>query len=66
MLFRSFNMRENIRYALRQKPHEFETLTKALEYVDSRLKLTVDEFRAAGDLLDDTVKQRQTTLDQFF
>lgn len=61
-----FNMRENIRYALRQKPHEFETLTKALEYVDSRLKLTVDEFRAAGDLLDDTVKQRQTTLDQFF
>lgn len=61
-----FNVRENIRHAMSSPHKEFETLTKALDYIESKLKLTVKDFRMAGDLLDDIIKHRQTTLDQFF
>lgn len=61
-----FNVRENIRHAMNSPYKEFETLTNALDYIETKLKLTVKDFRMAGDLLDDIIKHRQTTLDQFF
>lgn len=61
-----FNVRENIRHAMNSQYKEFETLTNALDYIETKLKLTVKDFRMAGDLLDDIIKHRQTTLDQFF
>ena len=61
-----FNVRENIRHAMSSPYKEFETLTNALDYIETKLKLTVKDFRMAGDLLDDIIKHRQTTLDQFF
>lgn len=61
-----FNVRENIRHAVKTKPKEFETLRKSLDYIETKLKLTVNDFRAASQLLDEVLKERQTTLDQFF
>ncbi|AWX33212.1 Nre family DNA repair protein [Methanosphaera sp. BMS] len=61
-----FNVRENIRHAMNSPYNEFETLNNALDYIETKLKLTVKDFRLAGDLLDDIIKHRQTTLDQFF
>lgn len=61
-----FNMRENIRYALKEKPKEFETLQKALDYIDTKTRLPLTDYRYACDLLEDIYKQKQTTLDQFF
>lgn len=61
-----FNVRENIRHAVNTKPKEFETLRKSLDYIETKLKLTVNDFRAASQLLDEILKERQTTLDQFF
>ncbi|MCD7782079.1 MAG: Nre family DNA repair protein [Methanosphaera sp.] len=61
-----FNVRENIRHAMRSEHKEFETLRNALDYIDTKLELTVHDFRCASDLLDEVLKERQTTLDQFF
>ena len=61
-----FNVRENIRHAMNSPYKEFETMNNALDYIESKLQLTVKDFRMAGDLLDDIIKHRQTTLDQFF
>lgn len=61
-----FNVRENIRHAMNSPYKEFETMQNALGYIESKLKLSVNDFRKAGDLLDDVIKHRQTTLDQFF
>ena len=61
-----FNVRENIRHAMNSPYKEFETLNNALDYIESKLQLTVMDFRMAGDLLDDIIKHRQTSLDQFF
>lgn len=61
-----FNVRENIRYAMKTKPKEFESMKKSLEYIETKLQLTVKDFRKASQLLDEVLKERQTTLDQYF
>ncbi|WP_455645201.1 Nre family DNA repair protein [Methanosphaera sp.] len=61
-----FNVRENVRHAMSSQPKEFETMRQSLNYIETKLKLTVDDFRKASDLLDEVLKERQTTLDQFF
>lgn len=61
-----FNVRENIRHAMQSEAREFESMQQALDYIETKLQLTVADFRRAGDLLDDVIKHRQTTLDQFF
>ncbi len=61
-----FNVRENIRQAVSGEYKEFETMRQSLDYIETKLKLTVDDFRHASELLDDLLKARQTTLDQFF
>lgn len=61
-----FNVRENIRHAMKSPHKEFETMKQSLDYIETKLKLTVNDFRKASDLLDEVLKERQTTLDQFF
>ena len=61
-----FNVRENIRHAMNSKPKEFETMQQSLDYIETKLKLTIKDFRRASDLLDEILKERQTTLDEFF
>lgn len=61
-----FNVRENIRHAMSSKPKEFETIHQSLDYIETKLKLTVKDFRKVSDLLDEILKERQTTLDEFF
>lgn len=60
-----FNVRENIRHAMEQPYHEFEDMKSALAYIDTRLKLPIDSFIKTSDLLQDLLKSRQTTLDNF-
>ena len=61
-----FNVRENIRHAVSQNPKEFETLQNALDYIDSKLTLTIQDFRNADNLINEVIQGRQTTLDMYF
>ena len=51
---------------MNSKPKEFETMQQSLDYIETKLKLTIKDFRRASDLLDEILKERQTTLDEFF
>lgn len=57
-----FNVRENVRKAMVQKPREFETLRQSLAYVSSRLRLPLSRFVDRSILLRDLLGGRQTTL----
>lgn len=61
-----FNVRENIRNAMEQPFLEFEDIKSSLNYVDTKLKLSVEKFIDQSDLLQDILRSRQTTLDYFF
>lgn len=61
-----WNMRENTRSALKEKPKTFETLKQAINYINTKTEINTDEYIKASILLDDILKQRQTTLDMFF
>ncbi|MBE6493115.1 MAG: hypothetical protein E7Z84_00700 [Methanosphaera stadtmanae] len=61
-----FNVRENIRHAVSENPKEFETLQNALDYIDSKLTLTIQDFRNADNLINEVIQGRQTTLDMYF
>lgn len=60
-----FNVRENVRNAMRQPALEFEGLDSALRYVSTRLELPVSRFIGQSDLLKDLVRGGQTTLSSF-
>ena len=60
-----FNVRENVRNAMQQKPLEFENLKAALGYVSTRLELPVKRFICQSDLLREHLKSQQTTLSSF-
>ncbi|MEW6722245.1 MAG: hypothetical protein AB1324_03210 [Candidatus Micrarchaeota archaeon] len=57
-----FNVRENVRNALRRQPREFESFRSALGYVSSRLRLPISRFLEQGPLLRGMLSSRQTTL----
>jgi len=57
-----FNVRENVRNALKQKPREFDSFRAALGHVSSRLRLPVSRFIEQGALLREMLVSRQTTL----
>ncbi|MDO5851445.1 MAG: Nre family DNA repair protein [Methanobacteriaceae archaeon] len=61
-----FNVRENVRNAMQEKPTEYETIHQALKYINSKLRLTTDDFKKESTLLKESLQSRQTTLDQFF
>ena len=60
-----FNVRENVRNAMSQRPLEFEDISSALGYVGTKLKLPVDRFMQESTLLKELRRSRQTTLDCF-
>ena len=60
-----FNVRENVRNAMNQKPLEFEDMKTALSYISTKLKLPMQKFVKQSDLLKELLQSRQTTLDSF-
>ncbi len=60
-----FNVRENVRNAMNQKPIEFEDMKTALSYISTKLKLPMKRFIKQSDLLKELLQSRQTTLDSF-
>ncbi len=57
-----FNVRENVRNALKQKPKEFDSFRGALTYLSSKLRLPVSRFMQQGVLMPEMVYHTQTTL----
>ncbi|MDD1702254.1 MAG: Nre family DNA repair protein [Methanoregula sp.] len=60
-----FNVRENVRSAMRERPAEFEDLKSALNHVAERFTLPVQRFITETTLLRDSLRQRQCTLSDF-
>ncbi|MEL7671573.1 Nre family DNA repair protein [Methanobacterium sp.] len=61
-----FNVRENVRSAMGEIPREFEDMKTALAYIETKLKLPMDKFKETSTLLQDLMRSRQMTLDNFF
>ncbi|MFN7991738.1 MAG: Nre family DNA repair protein [Candidatus Micrarchaeia archaeon] len=57
-----FNVRENVRNAMRQPHHEFGSFRSALNFVSARLRLPISRFVEQGVLLREMLSHRQTTL----
>ncbi len=57
-----FNVRENVRNAMKQKPKTFATYRSALAYISSKLRLPMSRFMEQGVLLREMLSSRQTTL----
>ena len=57
-----FNVRENVRSALKQEPRSFDSFRSALNHVSSRLRLPISRFVQEGALLREMLSSRQTTL----
>ena len=60
-----FNVRENIRSAMKEPYKDFEDMKTALAYVNSKLKLSLEKFVKTSDLLKELLQSKQTTLDNF-
>ena len=60
-----FNVRENVRGAMRQPAREFEDIREVLGYLSGRFTLPMQRFIEEGELLRNTIRQRQCTLSDF-
>jgi len=60
-----FNVRENVRGAMRQPAREFEDIREVLGYLSGRFTLPMQRFIQEGALLRNTIRQRQCTLRDF-
>ena len=60
-----FNVRENVRGAMRQPAREFEDIREVLGYLSGRFTLPMQRFIEEGALLRNTIRQRQCTLRDF-
>jgi hypothetical protein len=60
-----FNVRENVRNAMRNPPLEFGDMEGALAHISSRMRLPLRRFVEESTLLRDQMKSRQTTLSSF-
>ncbi|MBC7117757.1 Nre family DNA repair protein [Methanothermobacter tenebrarum] len=58
-----FNVRENVKNAMKQAPMEFNTLKGVLKYVGGRLKFELGEYIRESRLLKEA--DRQASLDEF-
>jgi len=56
-----WNVRENVRNALKQKPLKFETLKGALDHVRTRLHIDLDVWINNSQLLKDVLVQKKIT-----
>jgi len=60
-----FNVRENVRNAMKQPAKEFEDIRSALTHISQKFTLPVTRFIESGELLRDTIRMRQCTLRDF-
>jgi DNA repair protein NreA len=60
-----FNVRENVRNAMLQPAQEFEDIRTALSSLSGSFTLPIRRFIEEGELLRNTLKQRQCTLNDF-
>jgi len=60
-----FNVRENVRSAMRNRPLEFEDMKGALAHISTRMRLPLRQFVEESTLLRGELKSRQTTLFSF-
>lgn len=61
-----FNVRENVRSALKQPHREFDSFRSTLAYVSTKLRLPLSRFLQEGPLMRQMLESRQTTLTQQF
>lgn len=54
-----WNVRENVRAALKTQPHSFETLSTALQRVVSRMDITLERWISSSAVLTDMMTQRR-------
>lgn len=54
-----WNVRENVRMALKQRPSRFRTLDEALQYVASRMDIPIDVWTRHSAVLKDMLRQRR-------
>ena len=57
-----FNVRENVRSAMKQIPRKFATFRDSMNYVSTKLRLPIAKFIDQGALIKDMLRYRQTTL----
>jgi hypothetical protein len=60
-----FNVRENVRSAMREKGKEFEDIRSVLSHISQRFTLPMQRFIEEGNLLKSTLRGRQSTLRDF-
>ena len=60
-----FNVRENVRGAMRQPAQEFEGIKGALSHIAESFSLPMTRFIEEGALLRETIRQRQCRLSDF-
>ncbi len=60
-----FNVRENVRTAMKQKYREFEGIKEALAYLGPKFRLPLARFIRESTLLKELLRGRQTTLRGF-
>jgi hypothetical protein len=60
-----FNVRENVRSAMRERPAEFEDLKSVLNHLSEHFTLPVQRFITETTLLKESFRQRQCTLNDF-
>jgi hypothetical protein len=60
-----FNVRENVRSALKQPAREFEDIRSAISHISGKFALPMQRFIEEGDLLKNTLRQRQCTFNDF-
>lgn len=60
-----FNVRENIKYAMKSQYKEFETLKDSLNYASRKLKIPINKYVKKSNLLNEMLHTKQTTLDLF-
>jgi DNA repair protein NreA len=60
-----FNVRENVRSAMQQPAQEFEDIRSALSHISKSFTLPMTRFIEEGELLKETLQQRQCRLSDF-
>jgi hypothetical protein len=60
-----FNVRENVRNAMRQPGREFEDIRQVLTHLSGKFTLPMQRFIEEGELLRQATRQRQCTLTDF-
>ena len=61
-----FNVRENIKFAMKNPYKEFETLSDAVKYSGTKLKIPINKYVKKSNLLNELLHTKQTTLDMYF